>query len=62
MYLDVTYQGKKYKAELTLRESLFTTLQRCNPDLEVVIMSNETGRKLLVKIKDLTLTSMVRHL
>jgi len=62
MYLDVTYLGKKYKADLTLRESLFETLKQCNPNLEVVILSNETGKKFTVKIKELTLTSMVRHL
>jgi len=62
MFLDVMYKNKRYKARITLRESLFQDLKDSNPNFEVEILSNETGKKLFVQIKDLVLYSIVRSL
>ncbi len=58
----VIYQGNYYQASLPVRDSLFEDLKRTNPQTEIEIMSNSTGKKHKVQIQFLTLWSVVRHL
>jgi hypothetical protein len=51
----VYYNHQPFILKLCVRESLFGDLRRSDPDREVEILSNQTGQKLRVRLRDLTL-------
>ncbi len=60
--LSVKYKNRAYQADINLRDNLFKLLKDTNPDFEVEILSNETGEKLRVCIKNLVLYTAIRSL
>ena len=52
--MTVYYNHQQFILKICVRESLFADLVRSDPDREVEILSNHTGQKLRVRLRDLT--------
>jgi len=60
--LKVIYQGKRFEADIHLRESLFQDLKQSTPNYRVKITGKRPKITLYVNISELTLASMYRHI
>jgi hypothetical protein len=58
----VLYKNEIYVADLPVRASLFEDLKKSNPNMEIKILSNQTGEYKQVKISEVQLWGIVRNL
>jgi hypothetical protein len=62
MFKSVKYNDQEFIAKIDTSKISFKLIQDTNPEFEVEILSNQTGDKLRVYIRDLVLYPMVRSL
>lgn len=58
----VIFRGCYYVVRTTIKQCDFNDVKKQNPDQEILICSNETGRRYWARIEDLYLYQKIRRL